>query len=414
MGTIHIWPETLTRRDEAVVTSATIEMPSHERKVLFYEVPEQYASSITPICDHFVVGAIYLLMSAGHDVHVHGQVSPSLLHNLNEYVAARILWRPHLSRVCIHADIEQEPSFNPNRDKALLAYSGGVDSSFTAYRHSRGNVHFPRELAAGVMVRGFDIPLAEKEGFLRAVDRSRLMLSSLGLDLIPMATNYRALVADWGYDKAWGESWGPAVASCLMALQGGFSAGLLSQSVAYDDLLEMDWGCNPLADRMLSCSSFEIVPDGADFSRIEKIQALNEWLEFRRYGRVCWQAPERDRNCCKCEKCIRTILGFRVLGLPLPPCFSHDVTVEQIMALIHLTDKSMTIWYDSILQVARARAVDEPWTQALNQRLIRNRKLRKSKMRQQLLRIVRYSRRIRARFTNSLIPANQNVKTAAR
>jgi hypothetical protein len=401
MGIVHIWPEPLIEREGIVETSATIEIPGKERRILRFEVSEQYRSAVTPTCDPFVVGTIQILMAEKHDAHVHGQVSPSLLQNLEEYVQARALWRPNLSRAAIRADLEEEPSFTNDRSKAILAFSGGVDSGFTVFRHARGNAHFPRELAAGVMARGFDIPSAENEGFIRAAERSRLLLKSLGLDLIPMASNFRAVVGTPGYDL----SWGTAVASCLMVLQGGFSAGLLSQSVAYDDLFELDWGCNPLTDRMLSSASFEIIPDGANFGRIEKIEALNEWPEFLSHARVCWKAPERDRNCCECEKCIRTILGFRSLGLPLPPCFSHDVSIEQIMALDKLPEKSMTFWYDPILRVAEERGIDEPWTRALNNRLVRNRKTRKSKTRQQVQRVIRYSKRIpgrlRAKFSST-------------
>lgn len=377
MGITHIWPEGVLQREGRAVCSATVEVPGLERRVLSYELPEEHLHSVAPNCDHFVVGAVYMLMRARYGAYVHGEVSPSLLENIGEYMAARTLWRSHLSRVAIQADVEREPQLLPDRGPALVAYSGGVDSSFTVFRHSQGLLRVPRNVGAGVMVRGFDIPYGEEAGFLRAVERSRTMLESQGLDLIPVATNYRLIVPDHEYY----ESWGPAVASCLMALGGGFSAGLLSQSIAYDDLVDLDWGCNPLADRLLSSSSFEIIPDGAEVSRIEKIQTLDQWPEFRQFGRVCWQAPERDRNCCRCEKCIRTMLGFKVLGLPLPPCFPHDVGVDQIMNLDALTEKAMDTWYDSVLEAAGARGVDEPWTRALRERLRLNRKRRRSLLR---------------------------------
>jgi hypothetical protein len=387
---LHIWPEELSRNGPSITTSVTIEQPDCTRQTLWYSLPEEHFSSLHPTCDPFVVGSIYLLMQAGHSVQVHGQVSPSLLQNLDEYMAARTLWRTELSRVEIRADLEKEPAPGQKGHEAVVAYSGGVDSSFTVYRHSRGKVRVPRRVVNGVMVRGFDIPLADGEEFLRALERSRRMLQSLGLGLIPMATNYRIIVPDHDYSH----SWGAAVASCLMVLGGRFSTALLSQSVAFDDLLDLDWGCNPLADHLMSSASFEVIPDGAEVSRIGKISVLNEWEEFRQYARVCWQAPERDRNCCSCEKCIRTILGFRVLGLPLPPCFEEDVSIEQILAMDHLTDKAMATWYDSLLEIASRRGVDEPWTRALAERLRRNRKMRRSRIRRYLRRAFGLLRRL--------------------
>ena len=85
MNVVHIWPEQPVRREGSLVVSAAIEKPGRERIVLWYSVPEGYETSLTPSADPFVVGSIYLLMQLGHDVKVHGMVSPSLLRNLDEF-----------------------------------------------------------------------------------------------------------------------------------------------------------------------------------------------------------------------------------------------------------------------------------------------------------------------------------------
>jgi len=81
---------------------------------------------------------------------------------------------------------------------------------------------------------------------------------------------------------------------------------------------------------MLSSDSFNIVPEGVAFGRAEEIWMRRGWREFLEKLRVCWVGPDRDRNCCTCEKCIRDILTFPALGPGVPPCFDHHVTDEQI------------------------------------------------------------------------------------
>ncbi|WP_375515647.1 hypothetical protein [uncultured Nostoc sp.] len=146
-----------------------------------------------------------------------------------------------------------------NRPKrAISAFSGGLDSCFTAFRHSRGKCgRSQRPLEAGLMVHGFDIPLFEQESFDRAVQKSKLTLASLGLELIPMATNFR------DFKQNWEDTHGIAVASCLMLLQGGYSIGLIPSSDPYHAVdLSWGWGSNPLTDPLLSSSTFPIIHDG--------------------------------------------------------------------------------------------------------------------------------------------------------
>ena len=42
------------------------------------------------------------------------------------------------------------------------------------------------------------------------------------------------------------------------------------------------------------------------------------------------QNSGKYENCCECEKCIRTILSFRIAGCPRPAAFKKDPTDAQI------------------------------------------------------------------------------------
>ena len=63
-----------------------------------------------------------------------------------------------------------------------------------------------------------------------------------------------------------------------MLFQGIYRAGLFASSEPYQALVS-PWGAHPLTDRLLSSNSFEIIHDGADFTRTQKTAQLCEWPE---------------------------------------------------------------------------------------------------------------------------------------
>jgi hypothetical protein len=374
MSVLHLWPEEPRRKTDGIELSASIEIPGRKRLILWYKLPENRLSLVPPTSDHFVLGTIFLLMQIGGDVHVHGQVSPSLLRNLNEFQAAWKAMKPDLTCVDIRADLEREVVPAPDRDRAILTFSGGVDSCFTAYRHTRADgTRFQRNLSAGVMVHGFDIPLSDMEAFAAAAARSERMLKSLGLELITIATNYREIDADWTC------SHGAAIASCLHLFSTSFAEGLIGQTFTYGELRYITEGVNALTDPLLSSDFFRIVPDGAAYKRSEKILTLSGWNEFLTDLRVCWEGPQKDRNCCACEKCMRNILTFRALGLGLPACFEHDIDDLQVRTLRLGDPFRADIRYGGLIKLADARGVTGPWLDILRKRLAAQRRAERSK-----------------------------------
>ncbi|HZQ10578.1 MAG TPA: hypothetical protein VFD70_28625 [Anaerolineae bacterium] len=301
-----------------------IELTDSRPVSLFYSVPQDYGPLLTESADPFVVAAVFLAMSHKADLYVHAKISSSLLNNLAEYQTIWSTVRPNsFQAVEICADAEENHS-TPVNDHAVVTYSGGMDSNFSAWRHSTGRAgRRKRNLKAAVMVQGFDIPNDEPEMFARAVANSRRMLDSVGVELIPMATNFQSIIPYWIF------SHGAGLASALMMLKSGFGVGMIAASDPYSSIYPL-LGSNPLSDPFLSSQAFEIVHDGAAFSRSQKARQLYVWDECMRYMRVCWRNKQRDRNCCRCDKCIRTILNFRAVGLPRPPCFERDVTLWQI------------------------------------------------------------------------------------
>ena len=98
--------------------------------------------------------------------------------------------------------------------------------------------------------------------------------------------------------------------------------------------------------------------------------------------RVCWEGPQRDRNCGVCEKCIRTKLEFLANGLELPSALSTPPTAGEIT-----TWNIRKEWHmrqiDGLVERSREKGLaSAPWVAPL---LERRRRLRRRLRRESLM-----------------------------
>jgi hypothetical protein len=356
---IHLWPEEAVQDGDVITFAATLERLDGTRRQLWYRLPIAFREAVTKSCDPFVLGLLFNVMKSPVELHVHGQVSPSLLRNLVEFMDAWKAWYPaKYHRVEISGDEEREQP-GPATGLTIMGFSGGCDSTFTAWRHRSG--HAGRQqanLVAGVMVHGFDIPLEKPDVFARASEKARLTLSSIGMEQIPMATNFRSMGGTWE------DAHGAGLASCLMLLQGRYSAGLLACGYKYSDLPIPPYGTNPITDWLMSSDSFRIITDGAAYSKIEKIKLFSQWPEALKHLRVCWSGQQKDRNCCRCQKCVVAMLSFRLVGLPLPESFEHDISDKEIRR-IRYQDQAEIRSMKILALRARKAKIHASWVRAL-------------------------------------------------
>ena len=358
----QVWPQSPVRQNGVLELSARIEMPEQDPEVLWFRVPEEHIGRVTESADPFLLGILFLAMRRKADLYVHGVVSPYLLRNLEEFQGAWNCWWPNrYRRIEIQAACEREEEIPPT-DRTLMTFSGGLDSCFTAWRHRRGTSGRRRKrLEAALMVHGFDIPVGQPDVFHRAVEGSRKMTGSIGLDLIPMACNIRELGED-----DWEQTHGAALACCQHLLRKHFSTGLIASSHVYS-ALRFPWGSNPLTDPLLSSANFTILYDGGEFSRREKARAIAGWAEAMGHLRVCWEGKSKDRNCGVCVRCVGTAICFAVEHQPLPASLSIRSLDEAIRRLESIPIKPVTITrLEELLTAAREAKIEKPWVTALD------------------------------------------------
>jgi len=360
----HIWrEEPKISSDGSVTLDTIIESPLLGNSKLWFKIPGEFSLLVTTSCDPLLVANLFLLMQEGADCIVHGQVSPSLLKNITEFQAAWACWRPGKYRqVEIIADEEAEGAEAQEPELAICAFTGGADSCYTMFSHKTGTCskRWRRNIEAGLMVHGYDIPLEQEAAFERAASVARKTLSSLDVKLITMSTNLLALNPEWEDTHIAG------IASCLMLFQHRYGEGLIASGPDYG-ALAIPWGSSPITDHLLSSNAFKIVHDAAGVTRIQKFKAIAKWHEGFSNLRVCFSAKDRDQNCGVCTKCAFAIMALQNHGLSVPTSFPQPLDATLIN--LDVTSAQDVEGYKKLIVSARKANLTEQWVNVLSQRI---------------------------------------------
>ena len=229
--------------------------------------------------------------------------------------------------------------------------SGGVDSlamlrSLTTLRP----LGHPDRPTAAVIV---DFPylggIDRKETdarFLRSMATSREICSSLGLDVIAVASNFCELnpsMAFWIYRYH-----GAFLASMAHFLSGRYRRFHIASSYPMTHLVP--WGSHPQLDPYYSSQHVAISHDGAELSRLEKVRRLCDWPMALNRMYVCTSRSSDGRNCGACEKCVRTKLHLLLEGrLGDAAAFAENDVSEADVAGIRIGSAYASLCYEEAL-----------------------------------------------------------------
>ncbi len=295
--------------------------------------PHDFVPSVRPFLLAFLVPA----MTIGRPVHLGGAIDDGTAAGLAEWQEALASQHRGLRPVPVVANHRSEARPRSGAG-GLTAFSGGVDSCFTAVRGRRGAEGGPRripDLTAGLMVHGFDIPATDTETFGAAFARSRRMLRAMGLRSYALRTDVRRLEADLGCDWET-QTHGIWLAFALACLEQWFARTVVPSTYPYDQQ-RLPWASSPAADPLLGSGARPLWHDGAAFDKLDKVAALAAVPGVVADLRVCWQGHALDRNCGRCFKCVTTQACFWLSGVDDPACFEVAASVDDLAA-VRLSD----------------------------------------------------------------------------
>jgi hypothetical protein len=256
---------------------------------LLNAVPEVFASAV-----------LLPAMVAGTAIEVEGSLSPVWLSNAKMLMSLFYEWWGYPA-VEIRSGV-RDPEPPGNGGKTALFFSGGADSFYSLLygKHPADDLIF---------VRGFDIPLDAEAHFQAVLGLLQSAADGAGKRLITIQTNLK--MHPLGSTIGWERAHGGALASVAHGLT-GTTRTVVSSSCAISS--GKVWGSHWKSDRFWSNEQMEIFHDGADVLRNEKLRRIAGNPLVRQHLRVCWKEHSGMLNCCRCEKCLRTMLVLESCG----------------------------------------------------------------------------------------------------
>lgn len=296
-------------------------------RVLWYETVRGTPPAPPDRLDAAAIALVPRAMHGGQDLHLEGPVSWTLLANLEEFVECWAAWKPDLFRpVRITAEEvvdDRASGAGALAATAVIAYSGGVDSSYALVANETVRGWRSADVVAGIQVHGFDIHVDDHRAFARTLASSAPVLDAFDVEQVGVGTNWHAeLCPDWEYTFFAG------LASVLHLFSDRAGLALVAPDNAYD-APRIPWGSNPVTNPMLASNRFDFAFPGGAHARYEKCAAIGAVPAIRANLRVCWEGSTPGGNCGECEKCIRTKLNFLAAGHGTLEALG-PVTVDQI------------------------------------------------------------------------------------
>lgn len=340
-------------------TVATVIWEDCSRPVqeLYFETTEKFADSLLCNPHAFLVACIMPALHFGEQrLSIEGEICPELKDGLITVMNWMRFWwyEPDRKLVKIEAKAWSGLPFPRTPERAGVFFSGGIDALSTL-RKNRLNypLEHPGSIKDGLLVCGLEI--SEPRIFEYVLDSVSALAEHAGITLIPIRTNIRSLGPENDHDF-WGEFWlKEFMGAAFAAIAHAFAKRLTKVSINASDTIPdlIPYATHPLIDPNYSSSDLEIRHEGIALSRYEKTRLVSDWDLALQHLRVCNKTelyqPGR-LNCGKCEKCIRTMLALKSLGvLEKTTAFpDNDISIEIIIEKLIL-EQDLLVYYPELI-----------------------------------------------------------------
>lgn len=257
---------------------------------------------------------------------------------VNMYPEAEFLGRIHADKIIRHDYVSS--------NRSAVLFSGGLDATHTLLRHLDKNPDI-------VTIWGADLSMNDIEGWERVKKATEVVANRYNLKDVYIKSSFASFIHERALSKRY---WSVLHSFWYHNAQHGIGMlGLLAPytyknhmdtvyiaSSYSSNMTNIECASDPTIDNQLKMSSCSVVHDAFEFSRQDKIKDIVHHCEENNdsvFLRVCWY-EKLGENCCRCEKCLRTITGLLVESAD-PRSYGFPIGNETLQRL----KKFMTIEY---------------------------------------------------------------------
>ena len=275
----------------------------------------------------FIMNVISIIWTSGKTYYI-DSMDEELYHSLELIRRIFSLMYPDtpwngqlLSRKLVKNRFPNHVTSKPSDTYIALLYSGGLDSIVSSLRHMD-----KKQLLITAWGHS-DMTLGQHHQWHKYKNQFITYAQNYGHSNAFIRSNYYAFL-----NRTFLDRWHPEITSWRMQIVEGLGwAGLTAPilvSKGYTKLFigsSISWSCpfihaaNPMIDDNIHFAGISLHHDAFELSRVDKNEYLATLCREKRLKRpfikVC-PSNNINGNCCRCEKCFRTINGFLCIDEP--------------------------------------------------------------------------------------------------
>lgn len=212
--------------------------------------------------------------------------------------------------VCVK---ELQDNKSQNLSGSALFFSGGVDAHCSLINHID-------EKPLLITIWGADVSIQNEEGWEHVKEHLLSTSKNFELNYVVVKSEFRSFInesclvgkimkygKDWWYDIQHGI--GIIGHAAPIMHMNGIKTIYIASSLHEDEKGIVTCGSDPSIDNYVKFFDAQVIHDGYELTRQMKIHNITQYKSNNIQLRVCWES-EGGTNCCKCEKCYRTIIGI--------------------------------------------------------------------------------------------------------
>jgi hypothetical protein len=257
---------------------------------------------------------------------------------------------------------ETREALRPAQDATAVFFSGGVDSFYSATQDATYNYL--------VNVENFDAP-ATATSFAQAA-RNRVIQVAKAVGSIPVTVRTNINEHPSFQIHKFADTHGAILAAIGHLLTPHIGSIKISPSLHSANTPV--FGSNYRLDPLWSSKSLQIFNGDPTISRQARISSIADLKVVQENLRVCVRSSSADRNCSRCEKCIRTMLDLHLVGkLEQFKIFDQSIPIWEAMDLVSRV--SITGHYYRVLEEGVEPQLEHAIQRMLRRNYVRNWKL---------------------------------------
>lgn len=305
--------------------------------------------------------ALLAAMRLRRPLHVRGRLSAVFLQGVLRVMQLFEEGFEEFFTVPVEVDELYEAPVSAVGRRRAAFFSGGVDSFFTLLKGRD-------ELTDLIYIYGFDVRLDDWPRRQAIASMGREVAAQLGMRFIEVESNLAKVLEDFGSWPLHGH--GFALVSVARALAGEIGEIRIPGTHSLKE--QKPWGSWLETDPLFSDQRLTIVHDACPAERVDKVQALAEEPLALQHLRVCWGRVGGMYNCCRCEKCLRTMTTLYALGrLEQSAAFPLPLEPELVAAVLLPRDGLRPYARQNMALLQYMRPDDQAMLQALQKQLHR-------------------------------------------